>query len=147
MNGTLIILGAFRFSLDTAAYDSLSRRSQWDWKEAERVGAMPALQYTGPRNDTITLEGRLIPGFTGGVEQLARMRLMADIGIPLLLIDGTGRVHGMWVIESVEETGTKHFKDGYPRMVTFNIGIKKYSDGAGLLGVLTKASKILSLFG
>jgi phage protein U len=53
----------------------------------------------------------------------------------------------MWVIESVEETGTKHFKDGYPRMVTFNIGIKKYSDGAGLLGVLTKASKILSLFG
>lgn len=146
MNGTLIILGAFRFSLDSAAYDSLSRRSQWDWKEAERVGAMPALQYTGPRNDTITLEGRLIPGFTGGVEQLARMRVMADIGIPLLLIDGTGRVHGMWVIESVEDTGTKHFKDGYPRMVTFNVGIKKYSDGAGLIGTLTKASKLLSLF-
>ena len=147
MKGTLIILGPFRFSLGGAAYDSLSRKSGWDWKEVDRVGVMPALQYTGPRNDTIALEGRLIPGFTGGIEQLARMRLVADLGTPMPMVDGTGRVHGLWVIESVEDTGTKHFKDGYPRMVTFNVGLKKYGDGAGVLGVLTKASKLISLFG
>jgi len=147
MIGTMIALGPFRFSLSSAAYDELSRSSKWDWKPVDRVGVMPALQYTGPQNDTITLSGRIIPGFTGGVEQLARMRALADIGKPLTLIDGTGRVHGVWVIESVEDTGTRHFKDGYPRMVTFNIGLKKYSDGLGILGLVTKASKILSLFG
>jgi phage protein U len=56
-------------------------------------------------------------------------------------------VHGLWVIESVDDTGTRHFKDGYPRMVTFSVGLKKYSDGAGLFGLVTKASKIISLFG
>jgi phage protein U len=147
MFGTLIILGPFRFSLGSAAYDSLSRKSAWDWKEVDRVGSMPALQYTGPRNDTITIEGRIIPGFTGGVEQVARMRLMGDLGLPLPMVDGTGRVHGLWVIESVEDTGTRHFKDGYPRMVTFNVGLKKYDDGAGAIGALTKASKLISLFG
>ncbi len=147
MLGTLIILGPFRFALDSTAYDSLARKSSWDWKEVDRVGSMPALQYTGPRNDSITIEGRIIPGFTGGVEQMARMRMMGDLALPLPLIDGTGRIHGLWVIESVEDTGTKHFKDGYPRMVTFNIGLKKYGDGAGLFGIATKASKVLSLFG
>jgi phage protein U len=147
MIGTLILLGPFRFSLSGAAYDSLSRRSGWDWKAVDRVGQMPALQYTGPQNDTLTLEGRIIPGFTGGIEQLARMRLLAGLGQPMPMIDGTGRVHGLWVIESVEDTGTRHFKDGYPRMVTFNVGLKKYSDGAGLIGSLTKASKFISLFG
>jgi len=147
MIGTMIALGPFRFSLSGAAYDELSRSSKWDWKPVDRVGAMPALQYTGPQNDTITLSGRIIPGFTGGVEQLARMRALADLGWPLPLIDGTGRFHGLWVVESVEDTGSKHFKDGYPRMITFNVGLKKYGDGFGIIGQLAKASKILSLFG
>lgn len=147
MLGILIALGPFRFALSGAAYDELSRSSKWDWKPIDRVGAMPALQYTGPQNDTITLNGRIMPSFTGGIEQLARMRALADLGTPMPLIDGTGRVHGLWVIESVEDTGTRHFKDGYPRMVTFNVGLKKYSDGAGLFGLVTKASKIISLFG
>jgi len=147
MIGTMIALGPFRFSLSGAAYDDLSRASKWDWQAVDRVGEMPALQYTGPQNDTIALSGRIIPGYTGGVEQLARMRLLAGLGMPMPMIDGTGRVHGLWVIESVDDTGTRHFKDGYPRMVTFSVGLKKYSDGTGILGALTKASKIISLFG
>jgi phage protein U len=147
MLGILIALGPFRFALSTTAYDELSRSSKWDWKPVDRVGSMPALQFTGPQNDTITINGRIIPGFTGGVEQIARMRALADLGKPMPLIDGTGRLHGLWVIESVEETGSRHFKDGYPRMVTFDIGLKKYSDGAGIIGLATKVSKLISLFG
>jgi phage protein U len=147
MTGTLIILGPFRFSVSSTSYDEMSRSSQWDWKQVDRVGVMPALQYTGPQNDTISLNGRLVPGFGGGIEQLARMRLIADMGKPLPLIDGTGRVHGLWVIESIEDTGSNHFKDGYPRLVRFSLTLKKYSDGSGLFGLASKASKLLSLFG
>ena len=147
MFGTMIALGPFRFSLSGAAYDELTRSSRWDWKPVDRVGELPALQYTGPQNETITLSGRIIPGFTGGAEQMARMRALAGLGMPMTLIDGTGRVHGLWVIESVEDTGTKHWRDGYPRMITFNVGLKQYGDCAGVLGMITKASKIISLFG
>lgn len=146
MLGTLIILGPFRFSLATAAYDELSRTSGWEWAEQSVVGAAPVLQYTGPRVETISLRGRIIPGFTGGVEQLAQMRALAGMAKPLFLVDGLGRVHGNWVIESITDTGTKHFKDGYPRMVTFELGLKKYDDGTGVFGLVTKASNLLSLF-
>lgn len=147
MLGVLIALGPFRFALSTASFDELTRSSKWDWKAVDRVGSMPALQFTGPQNDTITLSGRIVPGFTGGIEQMARMRSLADLGLPMPLIDGTGRLHGLWVIESVEDTGSLHFKDGYPRMMTFDVGLKKYGDGVGILGLATKASKLISLFG
>lgn len=147
MFGILMLLGPFRFSISTAAYDEFTRTSQWSWPSVDRVGASPALQFTGPQSEAITLNGRIIPGFTGGIEQTARMRALADLGLPMPLIDGTGRVHGLWAIESLTETGTLHFRDGYPRMVTFDLGLKKYGDGAGLLGALTKASKAISLFG
>lgn len=147
MPGTLLILGPFRFAVDTAAFDEMTRSSRWDWKPVDRVGAAPALQFTGPQNETITLSGRLVPNFGGGIEQLARMRMMADFGWPLPLVDGTGRVHGNWVIESVDDTGTRHFKDGYPRLVTFSLGLKRYDDGTGIIGALTKLSKVVSLFG
>lgn len=145
MFGTLLLLGPFRFSLATAAYDELSRTSGYDWKEIERVGAAPALQYTGPKAETVTLRGRIIPGFTGGVEQVAQMRALAGLGRPLFMVDGMGRVHGNWVIESVADTGTLHFRDGYPRMVTFDLSLKKYDGGTGIFGMISKASNLLSL--
>ena len=147
MFNTLIILGPFRFSVQTTAPDEIARTSRWDWKPVDRVGSMPALQYTGPQNDTMKLTGRLVPGFSGGTEQIARMRALADVGIPLPLVDGTGRIHGLWVIEEVEDTGKNHFKDSYPRLINFSITLKKYGDGAGVFGVLTKVSKVISLFG
>lgn len=146
MLGTLIILGPFRFSLATAAPDEISRESGYDWQELARVGTAPALQYTGPAIERITLRGRIIPGFTGGVEQLAQMRALAGMGRPLFLVDGMGRVHGNWVIESVADTGTMHFSDGMPRIATFDVALKKYDDGTGLFGLVTKASNLLSLF-
>lgn len=146
MFGILVMLGPFRFSLATAAPDEITRSAAWDWKEIERVGIEPALQFTGPRNETVTLRGRIIPGFTGGPEQIAQMRALAGLARPMFMVDGMGRLHGNWVIESVTETGTRHFRDGMPRMVTFDLALKKFDDGTGLFGTLTKASNILSLF-
>lgn len=145
MLGTLIILGPFRFSLATAAFDEMSRSSGYDWKQIDRIGVAPALQFTGPAAETITMRGRIIPGFTGGVEQLAQMRALAGLGRPLFLVDGMGRVHGNWVIEAVNDTGTMHFSDGMPRIATFDLTLKKYDDGTGLFGLVTKASNLLSL--
>lgn len=147
MFNVMIILGPFRFSVKTTAPEETSRSSAWDWQAVNRVGSLPALQYTGPQNDTMTLNGRLVPGYTGGVEQMARMRALADAGQPLPLVDGTGRIHGLWVIESLEETGKNHFRDGYPRLINFNLTLKRYGDGQGVVGAITKVSKALSIFG
>ena len=154
MSGILLLLDPFRFSIATAAYDAMTRSSGWEWPEQAVLGAAPVLQYTGPKADTISLAGRLLPGTTGGVEQLARMRALGDLARPLFLIDGMGRVHGNWVIDSLTDTGSVHLCNGMPRLSSFDLTLKKYDDGqSGLFGtgvgnfsLVSKASKLLSLF-
>jgi uncharacterized protein len=146
MRGTLMLFGPFRFALDSAAYDELQRRTTWEWAEQSLIGSEPAQQFTGKNAEEITMRGRLVPGWTGGVEQLARLRALGDMGRPLPLVDGMGRVYGLWVLTAVTETGTTHFRDGYPRIVEFELALRKYGSGTGILGLASKVSNLISLF-
>ena len=72
MAGTMLQLGGYQFSIDNAAYQSLSRSSEYRWAAIEQVGAADALQFTGLGPDTITLQGVIYPHFKGGLDQLNR---------------------------------------------------------------------------
>lgn len=61
----MMALGSYRFSLSTAAYDSLSREAAWRWPAQDRLGAHPVLQYTGPGANSIDLEGMIHPHYKG----------------------------------------------------------------------------------
>ena len=43
----MIILGSYRFAISSAAFQSLKRQSEYRWQEINRIGADPALQFTG----------------------------------------------------------------------------------------------------
>lgn len=138
-----MILGFFPFSVSTAAYDELTRSHSYDWAEQRRVGQLPRLQFTGPNTPMIELRGTLIPPFTGTRANIARLRLIAELGRPLLLIAGTGLVLGRWVIADLSDTGTLFASNGQPRRTEFNLVLKKYDDGAGpFQQALTKISNI-----
>lgn len=124
-------LGAYRFSVFTAAYQQLLRRVGHRWAKAERIGRAPALQYLGPGFDAIEIEGVLFPGyeyslFGGG--QLTLMRAEAGMGVPLMMVDGLGRVWGRWCIESVEETQSTFFADGAARRIDFRLSLTAYGE-------------------
>ncbi|MNV93983.1 Phage P2 GpU [compost metagenome] len=60
---------------------------------------------------------------------------MADTGKSWPLIEGTGRILGTWVIESINETRTLFFRDGAARRIEFTIALKRIDDGrADILG-------------
>ena len=118
-------LGSFQFSITTAAYQELHRRTEHTWAAQDRFGKMPALQYTGPAGDTITLTGIIYTEWRGGTGQLDAMRRLAARGQPQLLVDGTGRLLGRWVIESVEEGQTVFAAAGRPRKQQFTIQLRK----------------------
>ena len=132
MADVMLKLGNFAFSIDTAAYQRLNRSTAWTWASQARVGAHEALQYTGKGADTITLDGVIYPGWKGGTGQIEAMRAQADRHEPLILVDGNGFVHGRWVIESVNETGSLHALGGAPRRQRFTIQIRHYDDGPTL---------------
>lgn len=54
----MMMLGDFAFSIDTTAYNQLTREASWRWSEQERIGNQDLLQYTGKPGRTVKLEGQ-----------------------------------------------------------------------------------------
>ena len=128
MPDVMLQLGDYQFSIDTAAYQQLSRSTAYRWQSQERTNSREALQYTGPGADEITLQGVVYPQYKAGPGQLEAMREQANVGRPLILVDGLGNIHGRWVILAVDETQEAFTRDGTPRKQSFTLRIKKYAD-------------------
>jgi phage protein U len=127
----LLGVGDYRFGINTAAYESYRRQSEWRWGQAERIGRQPAMQYLGPGGDTITLQGVVYPHYRGGLGQVDAMRREAGKGQPLSVVTGRGDSLGRWCIVSVEESKSSLWQDGAPRRQEFTLVLKAYGeDGA-----------------
>ena len=130
MSSTVMMaLGAFRFSLSTAAYQDFERNNEYRWASVDRIGARPAKQWIGEGEQTISLRGTIYPGFIAqrnGLGQLPAMREQAGLGLPLMLVSGSGRVFGLHCITSIREGQKTFFSDGTPRAIEFDISMVAY---------------------
>ncbi|TBU78175.1 phage tail protein [Phytopseudomonas daroniae] len=134
----MMSLGMFVFSLHTLAYQEFQRQTNWRHGSTSRIGTNPARQYLGRGDDTITLPGTLLPELAGTPISLDVIRQMADTGKAWPLVEGTGRIYGLWVIESVSETKSYFFSNGAARRIEFSLVLKRVDDGRiDLLGSLT----------
>ena len=141
----MMILGVYRFALSTAAYQSLKRQSEYRWQELNRLGANPALQFTGFGVETIDLEGVIYPHFKGGLRQVTLMRAEAGIGKPLMLISGNGSAFGRWCIAKISENQSIFMKDGAPLKIEFSLSLKRYGEDAksGAKGIIQNITQAL----
>jgi len=130
MSETMLALGDFRFSLDTAAYSELKKNCSYRWSSLERLDARPARQFIGMGEETITLTGMVLPHYKGGLNQIEKLKALAGNGQPLIMIDGKGIAWARWVILSIEETQTFFTANGLPRKITFILNLGKYGDDA-----------------
>lgn len=140
----MMALGLFVFMRQTLPYQEFQRQTDWRHPTNSRVGARPASQFLGVGDDKITLSGVLVPEIAGARLSLDLLRLMADQGMAWPLVEGSGRLHGLFVIESLSETGTLHFRDGAPRRIEFSLALKRVDDGLlDLLGSVVGAVRSL----
>jgi hypothetical protein len=86
---------------------------------------MDASQFTGQGDDTITLNGWIAPELTGTLYSLDVLRLMADTGKAWILIQGTGRILGNFVITNLTEGRTHFTRFGEAARVEFSICLKR----------------------
>lgn len=122
-------LGAFQFSINTAAFSDAQRSTSYKWAAIEQIGELDALQFVGPGSDTVSISGVIFPHFRGGLGQIDGMRTEAAKGKPLQLVDGRGRILGKWVIEQIDEGQTVFTIGGAPLRQSFNLRIRRFSDG------------------
>ncbi|WP_198525680.1 phage tail protein [Thiomicrorhabdus sp. Kp2] len=123
----MMMLGPFMFAMDTAAYQSLNRNTEYKWADQERIGNRPMSQFTGIGKDSLELEGVIYPHYKGGLHQIQGMRELAGLGKPLPMVDGTGKIWGEWAIEQVQETMRVLIKNGAPMKIEFRLTLKYYS--------------------
>lgn len=56
-----MIFGDFQFSLRTMMPNSISRTTEYNWQDAERIGDIPNVQNLGMSSDKIDIEGVFYP--------------------------------------------------------------------------------------
>jgi len=133
----MMTIGYFVFNLHTTPYQSQEHRRAWRHASNSRVGQRPGSQFIGPDDEFITLAGSLYPEVTGGRVSLDLLVQMADTGKGYPVIEGTGVMHGLFVIEDMATTRTEFFSDGSARRIDFTLSLKRVDEqDRGLLGVL-----------
>ncbi|EGO6390938.1 oxidoreductase [Salmonella enterica] len=124
----MMILGMFPFMLDTTPYQTLNQTTNWRYAKNERVGRSAQYQYIGAGDAPVTLSGVLCPEVSGGSISLGVLKTMGFTGLPWPLIEGTGRIVGMFSIGSVTETRTEFFDDGAARRIEFSLKLIRVSE-------------------
>lgn len=121
----MMTLGYFVFERSTTPYQSEQDDLNWRHPSQSRIGARPSSQFLGAGDQHKTLSGVLLPEITGGRPSLDELTRMANTGQSYPLIDGGGRMHGLFVIESISTTRTEFFKDGAARRIEFSMKLKR----------------------
>lgn len=140
----MMAYGMFVFSLSTVAYQGLQQQIGWRHPATQRVGQRPARQYLGHDDETITLNGVLLPELSGGETSLASLRILGDQGKAWPLIEGTGKLYGLYILENLETTRTLFFNDGAARKIEFSMTLKRVDDKQQL-GDLARLSQFSQL--
>lgn len=128
----LLMLGNFKFSLNTIVFQEMQRSTAYRWQAQQRVGKIDALQFTGPGEDRITLPGVVYPDFRGGDGQLDELREIASAGRPQRLIAANGYILGLWAIESIDDVRSSFKPDGGVRKQEFTLTLRKFGDDADI---------------
>ncbi|MDI5453681.1 phage tail protein, partial [Salmonella enterica subsp. enterica serovar Cerro] len=109
-------------------YQELQYQRSWRHAVNSRVNRRPSTQFLGPDNDSLTLSGVLLPEITGGRLSLLALEQMAEQGKTWPLIEGSGTIYGMFVIESLGQTKTEFFESGTPRRIEFTLTLKRVDE-------------------
>ena len=140
----MLALGMFVFMRQTLPHQTLQRDAEYRWPSNSRVGKRDSFQFLGPGDEKISLAGTLYPELTGGKLTMTAIRLMADQGCAWPLLDGTGTIYGMYVINNISETGSLFFADGTPRKIDFTLTLTRVDESlAALYGDIGEQAKSL----
>lgn len=124
----MLILGLFVFRLQTLPYQTLQRNVDYRWPSNSRIGLRPTLQFLGVSEEKITLSGVLMPEITGGKVSMQLLDAMAVDGRAWPMLEGTGTIYGMFVVNSVSETRSEFFSDGSARRIEFSLTLTRVDE-------------------
>lgn len=126
--------------IDTPNFETIQRDAQYTWTSNDRLSRDPAMQFTGPGEDNVVVEGKMYPYHFGGISTLERMRAAGRAGKPMILCrfypltdpKGYGtEVIGNYVIRRVRTVEGKIGAVGIAHKIDFTLELTRYGDDLG----------------
>lgn len=151
----MMSLGLFVFKLNTLPYQTLGRIVNYNWQENTRIGQRPVSQFLGLGKESVKLSGLLLPEVTGGISYLQTLEAMAESGRAWPLIEGSGTIYGMFIIESMTHDNTQINSNGQARSINFSVNLKRVDESQAAMfgdllaqaeGLFNKVSSAVSNF-
>ncbi len=125
----LMSLGQFIFKTSTLAFQEIQRQRSWSYAENAVAYGRPKKQFTGAGEDSITLPGLIYEEYGFGTRfALDELASMADTGQGFVLMDGSGYLYGVYVINSIDETKSVLMDNGVPRKVDYTLKLSRTDD-------------------
>ena len=130
-------LGPYSFTAHGFGHGDIARSLDAGWAENAVIGALNALQWTGPKSESMTIKGVLFPIEWGGMATLEALRAEARAGAPLMLVSLGGMVFGRHAIQRIEEDRSFHNRHGTPGKLAWTMELRRLS-GAVNIGSLAE---------
>ncbi|MEL8055054.1 MAG: phage tail protein [Pseudomonadota bacterium] len=118
----------FPFSINTAAFENISRIVSRRWAVIEVLSARPLQQDTGPGLEEMRLDGTVYPHWRGGLVPLEQLRRHVTESGPALMLAGTGEVMGYWTLLSLDVRGDVPTSDGIALRQRFSLNLAYYGE-------------------
>lgn len=125
----LMSLGQFIFKTSTLAFQEIQRQRAWNYADNSVVFGRPKKQFTGAGEDSVTLPGLIYEEYGFGTRfALDELASMADTGQGYVLMDGSGYLYGVFVIDSIDETKSILMDNGVPRKIDYTFKLSRTDD-------------------
>lgn len=133
----LILFYVPQKGMDTPNFETIQRDTQYTWTAADRLSRDPAMQFTGPGEDNVSIDGRMFPYHFGGLSTIERLRKAGRAGKPMIMVrfyplaDPSGygsEVIGNYVIRRVRTQEQKIGVYGIAHKIDFTVELQRYGD-------------------
>lgn len=122
-------LGQFLFKTSTLAFQEIQRQRAWNYADNAIAFGRAKKQFMGAGEDAVTLPGLIYEEYgLGSRFALDEVASMADTGQGFVLMDGSGYLYGVYVINSIDETKSILLDNGVPRKVDYTLKLSRTDD-------------------
>jgi phage protein U len=122
---------------ETPNFETIQRDQQFTWVSNDRLSRDPAMQFVGPGEENISIDGKMYPYHFGGLDTLSRLRQAGRNGKPMDMVRfyplsdpaGYAAEHiGTFAIKRVRTVEQKIGTIGIAQKIDFTVELTRYGD-------------------
>jgi phage protein U len=131
-----VTVDVFPFNADAVGVEGTT-----DYAKKDLLGRLPAREFVGEGDETLTLKGQVLPSKLGGLSSIEALHGMRRQGERTFVMRGDGRVMGWYAVEHISEQHEMLGPNGVGQVVKHEVKLIMVdppgSDaGAGIIGDL-----------